>query len=646
MPLDPFSKENPEEHGVPLTSEGRTVTASTSFSGSTPFGAPAMPACPGGGELSQRIGDFILLKLLGEGSAGKVFLARQISLERQVALKVAASLGEEARTMASLEHESIVRVFSETVDSETDQRLLCMQYVAGTTLERVIAALRREDPGAWSGRRILEIIDGLSSQPTILDPAALRDREELASCDFFEAACWLGGRLAEALDYAHLQGVLHRDIKPANILLNQYGRPMLADFSVALHSSRLRVADRGLLGGTFPYMAPEHLDAFDPKNEFTPGAVDQRSDIYSLGVVLFELVTGNHPFPLPASRASPSQLVQAMAAERRSAVPPLRAGRAGAPRALELAVRRCLEPEPGARFQRAKELAEVLEGCRRLRRVKKELPPPGPLVRAASKHPFSWLVALALLPHLVGSAVNIAYNDLRIVGSLTPAERKTFLNLVVGYNCLAYPLSLLAGLCLIIPLYRGWRRFTGPCDLAEADVRSIRRKLLNVPIWVVMLSCAGWLPGGVMFPLALNLLSGPISAEVFGHFILSFTLSGLIAMTYAFFGVQLISLRVLYPQLWINAARLDQAAAEELRPLARRTAFFQLLAGVIPLVGAVMMVGVGTEELNAPTFRFLVTALIALGMAGFGLAIAAASAIHRTVSVLAGMERRPRDPSV
>src|SRR5262249_29169059 len=161
-------------------------------------------------------------------------------------------------------------------------------------------------------------------------------------------------------------------------------------------------------------------------------------------------------------------------------------------------------------------------------------------------------------------------------------------------------------------------------DLAEADVRSIRKKLLKVPIWVVALSCGGWLPGGVIFPLALHLLSGSLPPEVFGHFILSFTLSGLIAMTYAFFGVQLISVRVLYPQFCINAASLDQAAAEELGPLARRTTFFQLLAGVIPLVGAAMMVGVGTEELNAPTFRFLVTALIALGMTGFGLAIAAA----------------------
>src|SRR5947209_3480594 len=104
----------------------------------------------------QQFGDFELLSLLGSGSFARVYLARQISLERQVALKISANRGTEARTLASLEHDHIVHVFSEVVDRERDLRLLCMQYVAGTTLAKVIAALGQRPAGEWSGRAILE----------------------------------------------------------------------------------------------------------------------------------------------------------------------------------------------------------------------------------------------------------------------------------------------------------------------------------------------------------------------------------------------------------------------------------------------------------------------------------------------------------
>jgi serine/threonine protein kinase len=210
---------------------------------------PTLPFVPpecGGTENSSafpepggQFGDFEILSLLGEGAFAKVYLARQISLGRQVALKVSANQGTEARTLAILEHDHIVRVFSEVVDPTHNLRLLCMQYVPGTTLQCLIEEFCRRDPRAWSGRALVEIIDRQSRQPAIFDPAALRDREVLHGADFIEAVCWIGARLAEALAHAHGQGVLHRDIKPANILVSRYGRPMLVDFNVALDPERV-----------------------------------------------------------------------------------------------------------------------------------------------------------------------------------------------------------------------------------------------------------------------------------------------------------------------------------------------------------------------------------------------------------------------
>jgi len=124
-----------------------------------------------------------------------------------------------------------------------------MQYVPGTTLEKVIEALTGRGRGGWSGRGFLGAIDALSQQSTALDIAALRDREQLGEADFVEAGCWLGARLAEALAHAHRLGVLHRDIKPANILLNRYGRPLLADFNVSFLAPEKGVTGEGSLFG-------------------------------------------------------------------------------------------------------------------------------------------------------------------------------------------------------------------------------------------------------------------------------------------------------------------------------------------------------------------------------------------------------------
>ncbi len=195
--------------------------------------------------VGDRFGDFKLEKELGRGSFGLVFLAEQISLNRKVALKITPNLGEEGRTMAPLEHEHIVRIFSEGVEPNTQLRYLCMQWIQGPSLD--------------------QILEGEVTSPKI-------------ELDFLT---W-GEKLALALEKAHQEGVLHLDVKPANILLSQTGRPYLTDFNVAIDSHR---KSRNLMGGTFRYMAPEHQQYLKDNTV----SIDGRADIYSLGKVLSEL---------------------------------------------------------------------------------------------------------------------------------------------------------------------------------------------------------------------------------------------------------------------------------------------------------------------------------------------------------------------
>src|SRR4029079_17314617 len=126
---------------------------------------------------------------------------------------------------------------------------------------------------------------GQEKKPASTVPNATLKR--LEGLSYVESVVWLGGCLADGLAHAHERGVLHRDLKPANVLLTDEGQPMLLDFNLA-EDARAGGPGAAAVGGTLGYMAPEHLEAY----RGSPRAVDARSDLYSLGVILFELLTG------------------------------------------------------------------------------------------------------------------------------------------------------------------------------------------------------------------------------------------------------------------------------------------------------------------------------------------------------------------
>src|SRR5205814_9296424 len=140
------------------------------------------------------------------------------------------------------------------------------------------------------------------------------------------------------------------------------------------------------------------------------------------------------------------------------------------------------------------------------------------------------------------------------------------------------------------------------------------------------------------------LLAEPVGAAVFGHFLISFTVSGLIATTYSYFGTQMVVLRTLYPRLWVDPQAPRQQARRELSPIEGRLRVFQFAAGLIPLSGAMLVLSVGGDHLSLP-FRFLIVCLISLGMAGFGAALLISSRVSSTLSVILGSNPRPTTAS-
>jgi serine/threonine protein kinase len=310
--------------------------------------APAAEAVAGGLGEGGRLGDFRILRQVGRGGMGIVYEAVQESLGRRVALKVlpfASALDErqlhrfktEAQAAGQLHHTSIVPVFF--VGSERGVHFYAMQFIDGWPLTAVIDQLRQQgDPlPAGAGPRTAAATPPrglLSTLPSSRSPA------------FFETVARWGERVAEALDHAHRQGVVHRDVKPANLMLDAQGNPWVTDFGLAQVTAETRLTLTGDLLGTLRYMSPEQ--ALGQRDR-----IDRRTDVYSLGATLYELLTLRPAF----DGDDRQQVLRRIAAEEPA--PPRRLNRA-VPAELETVVLKAMAKAPEERYATAEELAHDL----------------------------------------------------------------------------------------------------------------------------------------------------------------------------------------------------------------------------------------------------------------------------------------------
>ncbi|MFO0881315.1 MAG: serine/threonine-protein kinase [Gemmataceae bacterium] len=346
--------------------------------------------------------NFRLIAELGRGTFGRVYLARQGDLaQRLVALKVSSEIHPESQRLAQLQHTHIVPIYS--LHQTGPLYAVCMPFFGATTLADILQDLLGQAALPASGKGLITTLEGRSSRTRGLTPAvppgeptpvpAPRERsptlQHLEGCTYVEAVLWLGTCLAEGLAHAHDRGILHRDLKPANVLLTDDGTPMLLDFNLAedLKEGRPPATQ---VGGTLPYMAPEHLAAFlglpDPCGGGRP-VVDARSDLYSLGVMLFELLTGHYPFTRFQGEAG--FVVPAMIRERLTSVPdPCRFNPVISP-AVRAILGRCLAPDPARRYASVHELREDLQ-CQLDHRPLRHVPEPSLIERLkkwSARHP-------------------------------------------------------------------------------------------------------------------------------------------------------------------------------------------------------------------------------------------------------------------
>jgi serine/threonine protein kinase/Flp pilus assembly protein TadD len=307
---------------------------------------------------------FSLQEELGRGAFARVFLANEPALgNRLVVVKVSLKGAAEAETLGRLEHPNIVPVYSVQKEELSGLSAVCMPYLGSATLCDVLDRAFAQPGIPAKARIILE-----AAQEAAPSDRSATDRPSpspwLQSGTYIDGVVHLGAELAEALRFVHSHGICHRDLKPSNILLTPDGTPMLLDFNLAFDKQRTEQR----LGGTLPYMAPEHLRATDPNHDGPSPVVDERSDLFSLGVILYELLTGVHPFgPIPWNRSA--RYLRAVLLERQErGAKPLRQVNSRVDPALARIIEQCLAYDPSDRPASAGDMMAVLR--RRLVRVK------------------------------------------------------------------------------------------------------------------------------------------------------------------------------------------------------------------------------------------------------------------------------------
>lgn len=591
-------------------------------------------------QTGEQIDDFYLMSALGAGAFGSVFLARQVSMQRMVALKISSDKGTEGQTLAQLDHPNIVRVYDQHRLPDQNLRLLYMQFAAGGTLQSVVKASR--DAKDKTGRIVMQCIAEALDHTGVISSDNVSMTGGLADKSWASVTCQLGNELAQALHYAHGQGILHRDVKPANVLLDANGRAKLADFNISFSSEVEDANAAENFGGSLAYMSPEQLDACNPGSDVQPTDLDARSDVFSLGVLLWELMFGSRPFDDESVVGGWTETVAGMAELRRQGVShALDRPKAAVEHRLFATLKKCLAPDPGDRFQSATELAQELSLSlqpRVARLMHNSLT--GWKCKAIVWPTIAFLIA-AISPHVLGAVFNLFYNDEAIIAELNrqstdeasaQALKDKFLSVVITINAIAFPIGFAFCIWYFQPVARALKRIEG----SATTVATARLRALSLGRFVTILGITEWVIAGVAYPIVMHSIIGTLDAKWYLHFFASLLICGLLAAAYPFFLTTTLCIRSFVPAL-MRSSKLTSDDATELQRLSDQSVWSLYLAGGVPAVG--MMILLTTQEANDPHLSLTLKILSILGAVGFALALGLSKSLQTDIEGLLEVHR-------
>lgn len=326
-------------------------------------------------ESPDRLGEFTLLRRLGQGGMGVVYLARQAGLERLVALKLLrqgaqqqmpnarARFSREITAVARLSHPGIVPIHTHGEVGEIPY--YAMEFIEGASLADILHELEFQSPGDLRGEDLLETIVSLDGRGSLVQSDEAAGRPFFAG-SWTEVCLRIAHRVAAALEHAHARGVVHRDIKPSNIMLTRDGRVMILDFGLAGLSEATRLTQSGSQLGSLPYLPPEELEG-------TRGSADPRVDVYGLGISLYESLALRLPYEGGRIEALQRKILDGRPIRPRTWNPTVTAD-------VETVCLQAMAPDVSQRYGDVASLARDLKNLIDRRPI--EARPPGPWARS------------------------------------------------------------------------------------------------------------------------------------------------------------------------------------------------------------------------------------------------------------------------
>jgi serine/threonine protein kinase len=303
----------------------------------------------------EHFGPFTIVRELGRGAFAQVYLATEATTgDRPVVLKVTFGDVNEAQMLGRLSHDNIVPVLS-AGRHPTGLLVVCMPYRGSATLQNVLD--RAYAAGGAPPCQASVILDAVRAAAKPNDP----ELELGAPAPYLKNSTWIDGtvrigeQLATALAFVHAHRIYHCDLKPSNILLDAAGRPLLLDFNL----SKDQRLDRSHVGGTLPYMSAEQLRVFLRGNDDVEEP-DGRADLFALGVILYELLTGQHPFGKLPDQLAPERAALLLLRRQKAGCTPVRHHNPQVDRGLAALIESCLAFEAADRPRDAHQLAAAL----------------------------------------------------------------------------------------------------------------------------------------------------------------------------------------------------------------------------------------------------------------------------------------------
>lgn len=522
---------------------------------------------------------FEFLEELGRGGMGVVYRAHDIRLKRPVAIKM----------MLSGAHSSAHELARFRSEVELAARFECPTIV------------HIHDFGEHDGIPycVLEYVEGgslaqkLAGRPL---PA-----EEAAS---------LAETLASAVHYAHQRHVIHRDLKPTNILLAADGQPKIADFGLAkkLDETNAQTGSGAVLG-TPSYMAPEQARGESK-------TVGPATDVYGLGAILYEMLTGRPPFQGQTRIDTLLQVIED------KPMPPSLVN-PGVPHDLEAICLRCLQKDSQNRYPTAAGLAEELR--RFLAGEALSTPASyfysGSLHRFAHRKPFLSLAVLIVMFNLMGSTFNQSYMLLNIIGSrANDAQTTAFFQVVGFYNPIAYVSVFSLFLWSRWPLAHCREQLRVNQAVSPERLKTCQRSLLNFPTYWISVNASFWLGGCLIFPLGIGMLGGWENwSLLLLRFVTSFGIAALLASIQLFFVLEAFVIAVLVPEFFPNNDQREVLGAIRI-PASWRPILFWAATVALPML-PVITVSLSADLLDHDrrTFRSWLLLLAVLSTVYSGL---------------------------